>query len=225
MTLLQTAAHRTAQLIGRESWLVRRLRPLYESLLNLESGGNRIVWEINRVAYRIDPRYRHMLWRDYDAPFASFLRQRVKPGAVCLDVGANVGAYVLQFAHSSAPSGKVMAFEPNPVARKILQKHVSMNELGERVLVVPAAVGEKSSQDILYAVEADGMSRPGEPNPALAARAREIVVSVTTLDDYCRTERLKPDWLFMDIEGFEMAALSGARRLIQSRRGALGIIV
>ena len=225
MTFLQTAARRTAGLIGRESWMVRRLRPLYESLLSVQGGARGIPWEINGVSYRIDPHYRHMLWQDYDAPVASFLRERVRPGALCLDVGANVGVYVLQFAHWSKPSGQVIAFEPNPVAHRILQKHVSMNGLAERVRIVPAAVGENNGQAILHAVEADGMSRLGEPNKALAGRTREINVPVLTLDHYCRTEQLKPDWLFMDIEGFEIAALSGARELIENRRGELGMIV
>jgi FkbM family methyltransferase len=225
MTFLQTAARHTAGLIGRESWVVRRLRPLYESLLSLQGGEGGIAWEINGVSCRIDPHYRHMLWQDYDAAVASFLRERVRPGALCLDVGANVGVYVLQFAHWSAPSGQVIAFEPNPVAQRILQKHVSMNELSERVRIVPAAVGESNGQAILHAVEADGMSRLGEPNKALAGRTREINVPLLTLDHYCQTEKLEPDWLFIDIEGFEIAALAGARELIKSRRGELGLVV
>lgn len=223
MTLVQTAARHTARLIGRESWVIRRLRPVYESLLSLRGRG--IPWEINGVTYRIDPHYRHMLWRDYDAKVASFLSEHVKPGALCLDVGANVGVYVLQFAHWSSPSGQVIAFEPNPEARVILQKHVLMNELQARVRIVPSAVGEIDGRGILYAVGVDGMSRLGSPNKALAGSAREINVPILTLDEYCRTEKLEPDWLFMDIEGFEIAALNGARALIESRRSKLGIIV
>lgn len=223
MTLVQAVARHTARLIGRESWVIRRLRPAYESLLSLRGRG--IAWQINGVTYRIDPHYRHMLWQDYDAEVASFLRPRVKPGALCLDVGANVGVYVLQFAHWSGPSGQVVAFEPNPEAQKILQKHVSMNQLQERVRIVPAAIGEIDGTAILYAVGVDGMSRLGSPNKALAGSVREINVPVLTLDEYCRTEKLEPDWLFMDIEGFEIAALHGARELIESRRGELGIIV
>lgn len=225
MTLLQTAARHTAGLIGRESWLIRRMRPLYESLLSLRGGDGGIAWELNGVTCRIDPHYRHMLWQDYDAPVAAFLRERVRPGALSFDVGANVGVYVLQFAHWSKPSGQVIAFEPNPAAQAILQKHVWMNALSERVRIVPAAVGESAGEATLYAAGADGMSRLGEPNQAIAGDVRELNVAVVTLDDYCRTENLMPDWLFIDIEGFEIAALRGARSLIQSRRGELGIIV
>lgn len=225
MSLLQTTARRASGLLGRESWLVRRTRPVYESFLAWSGRGKGIPWAINGVTYRVDPHYRHRLGQNYDAPVAAFLRERVKPGALCLDVGANVGVYVLQFAHWSGPSGRVVAFEPNPSARVVLENHVRMNGLAERVLIVPAAVGERSGEDILYAAEADGMSRLGEPNQALAGSVSEITVPLVTLDEYCEANALKPDWLFLDIEGFEIAALAGARELIRRRQGEMGIIV
>src|SRR6185436_17688589 len=159
MSLLQATARYTSGLIGRQSPLIRRLRPLYESFLDWSGGDSGIPWTINGVSYRIDPHYRHQLGQNYDEPVAAFLRQRVKPGALCLDVGANVGVYVLQFANWSEPNGHVIAFEPNPSAIAILQKHVEMNGLRERVRIVPAAVGEASGEDVLYAAEADAMSR------------------------------------------------------------------
>lgn len=225
MSLLQTIARQTSGLIGRESGLIRRLRPAYESLLDWSSGDQGIPWQINGVTYRIDPHCRHRLGKNYDAPVAVFLRERVKPGALCFDVGANVGVYVLQFAHWSAPSGRVIAFEPNPSACAFLQKHVEMNRLTDRVRIVPAAVGESRGEEILYAAEAEGMSRLGEPNTLLNGNVTEIRVPVVTLDEYCDSEGIKPDWLFIDIEGFEIAALSGARKLIESQRGQLGIVV
>src|SRR2546426_8946209 len=225
MSLLQETARRAAGLLGRESWLIRRLRPAYESFLDWSNGSQGMPWEINEVTYRIDPHHRHRLGQNYDAPVAAFLRQRVKPGTVCFDIGANVGVYVLQFAYWSAPTGRIVAFEPNPSACSILKKHVRMNELSERVRIVPAAVGEISGEQILYAAEADGMSRLGEPNPALEGNVTRITVPVVTLDEYCASAGLQPDWLFIDIEGFEIAALSGARELIRERRGTLGIIV
>jgi len=144
---------------------------------------------------------------------------------VCLDVGANVGVYVLQFAHWSRPTGRVVAFEPNPGAREVLQKHIQLNGLTERVTVVPAGVGATSGETILYAADADGMSRLGAPNEAIADRVSAMAVPMVTLDSYCATEGLTPDWLFMDIEGFEMAALAGARDLIGNRGKALEIVV
>jgi FkbM family methyltransferase len=225
MSLVQRIARGTASALGRESWLIRRMRPAYESFLDWSSGGRGIPWAINGVTYRIDPRHRHRLGQEYDPPVAAFLRERVRPGAVCLDVGANVGVYVLQLAHWSRPNGRIVAFEPNPGARAVLQRHVALNGLTQRVTVVPAAVGAEAGPATLFAADADGMSRLAAPNAALAGQAAPISVPVVTLDGYCEAEGLTPDWLLIDIEGFEISALRGARGLIQKRRSALGIVV
>lgn len=225
MSLVQRLARRTASALGRESWLIRRMRPAYESFLDWSSGGRGVERAINGVTYRVDPRHRHRLGEDYDPPVAAFLRERVRPGAVCLDVGANVGVYVLQFAHWSRPDGRVVAFEPNPGARAVLERHVAYNGLAGRVTVVPAAAGAEPGTATLYAADADGMSRLAEPNAALAAQAVPVTVPVVTLDGYCEAERLTPDWLLIDVEGFEIAVLQGARGLIEKRRSELGMIV
>jgi hypothetical protein len=52
-----------------------------------------------------------------------------------------------------------------------------------------------------------------------------IGVQIVTLDEYCRTARVQPDWLLIDIEGFEIAALEGASATIRSRGRDLGIVV
>jgi FkbM family methyltransferase len=225
MRLVQGAARKVSGLLGRESRLVNNLRPAYESLLGALSGGRGIPWEINGETYRVDPRFRHRLGQHYDAPVARYLRGRVRPGALCLDVGANVGIYVLQFARWAGPGGRVVAFEPNPSARAVLARHVALNGLEGRVRVVPAAVGASGGEGVLFAADADGMSRLGEPNELIADRVRELTVPVVTLDGFCEAEGLEPDWLFMDIEGFELAALAGARRLIERRGARLGVVV
>ncbi|HMF57367.1 MAG TPA: hypothetical protein VK619_13575, partial [Pyrinomonadaceae bacterium] len=82
MSLLQTVARRTSGLMGRESWIIRRMRPAYESILGWRGDGRGIPWAINGVTYRVDPHHRHRLGQSYDAPVAAFLRERIKPGAL-----------------------------------------------------------------------------------------------------------------------------------------------
>ncbi len=54
------------------------------------------------------------------------------------------------------------------------------------------------------------MGRAGRPNPRLPATDR-IEVPVTTLDAFASTRGRLPDLVVMDIEGWEIAALEGAR--------------
>ena len=65
------------------------------------SRGRGVQWTINGVTFHVDPRHRHQLSPNYDAPVAAFLAKRVRLVNVCINVGANVGVYVLQFANWS----------------------------------------------------------------------------------------------------------------------------
>jgi hypothetical protein len=142
--MLQDTAKLVSGWLGRDSAVIRSLRPAYESVLGW--GGRGIPWVINGVEYRIDPHHRHRLGSDYDPAVAKFMSAHVRDGSTCFDIGANVGAYVLQLAHWTRPSGRIVAFEPNPLARRVLEHHLQLNGLTGRVTIMPAAVGSESGK-------------------------------------------------------------------------------
>lgn len=218
MPIVQSAAKRVATLVGRNSAPIRALRPAYEAFLHALHGGKGIPWTVNGVVYRIAPSERPRFGPNYEHQTAAFLAKRIRPGMTCFDIGANVGAYVLQLAHWSAPNGRVAAFEPNAGARAVLASHIEWNSLEDRVDVVPFAVSSEEGSQILYAAGADGMSRLAQVNDALADSALRVTVPVTTIDLYCAQQKISPDVILLDIEGFEIQALAGAEETIRSRR-------
>jgi FkbM family methyltransferase len=228
---IQRAARAAANMLGRQSRLIRGLRPAYESLLDWSSGGQGIPFTINGVEFRRDARFRDRFPDElvYEARVADFLSNRIGAGQLCFDVGANVGYYVLQLAYWSRPGGKIIAFEPNPEVRVILERHVRLNGIADDVIVVPAAVGSAAGTATLYTPVGDpgldGISRLGSPVDLIANNARKVTVPVITLDEYCEANELYPDWVVMDIEGFELAALSGFKRLLAKQRKKLGLVV
>jgi len=222
--MLQSSAKMISGFLGRESWAVRSARPVYESVLDLMYKRTGMPWPINGTQFRIDPHQRHRLGNEYDSSVAEFFRSHIRPGQTCFDIGANVGVYVLQFSRWVGPSGRVVAFEPNPGARSVLDYHLRMNGISNQVTVVPSAVGRNSGSATLYAADADGMSRLNAPNQAIADKVRAVDVPVISVDDYIRQSGIQPDILMVDIEGFEIAALEGARRLIQERRDLLIVV-
>jgi FkbM family methyltransferase len=121
---------------------------------------------------------------------------------------------VLQLAHWSAPTGKVIAFEPNAGAREVLARHIAWNRIDTRVVVTPLAVSAQPGENVLYAEGANGMSRLAEANRGLGSHAVEVVVPVTSIDTWCREHGIWPDVILLDIEGFEIEALRGAREAI-----------
>ena len=225
MRILQKAARGVAGVLGTESGLVRSARPVYEQALALLTGSRGIPWAINGAEFRISPFQRHRMGPVYDPEVAGFLARHVQPGSTCVDVGANVGVYVLQFARWTGPSGRVVAFEPNPVAARVLAEHVRMNDLAGRIQIVPAAVADAPGVQAFHMTDADGMSRLGAPNPEIAALTRPISVRVTTLDEFCQQHAVSPDWLLVDVEGFEFAVLAGGRQTLARLGNRLNVVV
>ena len=172
---------------------------------------------LNGLPVRVDAATRHRFSADYERPVAAFLHDRIPPGSEVWNVGANVGAYVLQAGHWVGAHGRVLAFEPNPSAARALTENVRLNGLQDRVEIVPWAIGETSGDADLYASGADGMSRMGRANPALEA-TRAMRVAVTTLDEVVDRRQKCPSWIIMDIEGWEIGALKSARRLLRHSR-------
>lgn len=68
-----------------------------------------------------------------------FVRQYVKPGMNCIDVGACFGVYARTMAKLTGPTGKVWAFEPGEVALECLRK-----EKPENLEVLDIGLSDKS---------------------------------------------------------------------------------
>jgi FkbM family methyltransferase len=214
--------------LGRDSALINALRPTYDRLLDWSSGGKGIMQTLNeRERFRIDPHYRVHFPEVYDPSVCDFLRRSVRAGAVTLDIGAHVGIYALCMAAWSGPTGRVLAFEPNPATRAALEKHIALNDLTQRIEVIAQAVSREPGEATFFASELEGFSRLGSANPdrPQAAETTSITVPVTTVDEVCAARGLAPDWIIMDIEGYEAAALEGARETIRKGHGRLGLIV
>ena len=168
---------------------------------------------MNGLAVRVDVASRHHFPIEYERPVATFLNSRVRSGDEVWNVGANVGGYVLQLGQLVGPGGRLLAFEPNPHAASILAENVRLNGLDDRVEIVRMAVGERAGEADLYARGFDGMSRLGRPNPALGMTS-VVRTAVTTLDQVTAERGRPPDWVVMDIEGWEIQALKSARDLL-----------
>ena len=176
-----------------------------------------IARTVNGISLRVDPVGRHVFTPVYDEGAAACLRTHLREGMEAWNVGANIGVYALQLAHLVGAAGHVIAFEPNPAARAVLARNIARNSLEPRIEVVPSAVGSAPGTVDFFTSGTDGMGRAGRPNPRLSTTDR-IEVPVTTLEAFAAARGRVPDVVVMDIEGWEIAALEGARALLARTR-------
>ncbi len=132
----------------------------------------------------------------------------VKPGAVVVDVGANIGTHAVALAQKAGPSGAVFAFEPQRVVHQVLCANFALNGLlSARALhaAVGATPGGLRVPDIDYAVTGNFGGVP------LGGWAEGETVPVLTLDGF---DLARCDLLKIDVEGMELDVMRGAERTL-----------
>jgi FkbM family methyltransferase len=67
----------------------------------------------------------------------------------CWNIGANVGEHVLRLARIVGPTGRVLAFEPNPEAAAVLATNIQLNRYSDRVSIVEtSSLGETPNRSM-----------------------------------------------------------------------------
>jgi len=144
-----------------------------------------------------------------------FANDRIRKGNTVLDVGAHVGEWTLLFSELVGESGRVIAFEPDPVARASLEKNLRMNGISN-VQVEEKGVSDKAGKALLAAERFGSGLSSIVPPQGRAKDHRVVEVETTTLDQYCETQGISPGWIKIDAEGAEPLILRGMRRLIRT---------
>jgi FkbM family methyltransferase len=151
----------------------------------------------------------------------AFFRRLVPQGGVVIDVGANIGQYTLLAAELAGPSGRVFAFEPDPVNAAALQRSVGRNGFGGRVELLRVAVAGRSGEAALD-VQPDRTRSRLAAKTGESVRAGAVQVRTLALDDFLDERGLdRLDFLKIDVEGADLDVLRGAERTLVHLRPAL----
>jgi FkbM family methyltransferase len=129
---------------------------------------------------------------------------RPLPGQLVVDVGAHIGTYVVRAAKAGA---RVIALEPHPETFLVLKVNVELNGVGGLVTLLNLAASKEAEESRLF-FDDGHFARASLDIPEAD---HFVSVRCDTLD------RLLPphayptiDWLKVDVEGHEAAALEGA---------------
>jgi FkbM family methyltransferase len=155
----------------------------------------------------------------------TFLRELNLDGKVVYDIGAFQGIMTLFFA---ARAKAVVTFEPHPAHYRRVRENVKLNQLSN-VCVLNLAVGDQEGSLVLTfdprmpgAASGDGVIRAQISDSI--AEAATVEVPVVRLDDQVERSGLPPpDFIKIDIEGMELAALKGMEGILSRRRPPLYI--
>ena len=146
---------------------------------------------------------------DYEPQVTSLFKSIIKKNMAVIDVGANLGYYTLLAAKLVGKNGKVISFEPDPLAFKGLKKNVQMNKCNN-VEIFNLAVSDKNEKRAFNS-DIDGLGGSAFLYEYNIQTKNNIIVDAISLSSFLHD---KPDIVKIDVEGAEVEVIKGLGRLL-----------
>jgi FkbM family methyltransferase len=140
------------------------------------------------------------------------LGKLVKPGMTAVDVGANLGLYSLLLAGLVGTEGRVISFEPDPELFSLLRANCGANN-ATQVEVHPMALGSAPDRMVLNRLTLNSGDNHLGPSGRTVFR-RPLEVEVKPLD--ALMPGLRPDFVKVDVQGWELKVLRGMESTLRS---------
>jgi len=150
------------------------------------------------------------LW--YDGSPDQFLPERqwcisqIKPGFTIVDCGAHHGVMSVIFALAAGPTGKVVSYEALASNAEVIRRNASLNGLAN-IDVRPVGVGAVAGR---FSAEVNAS------NIVINSKTYAGTIDIVRLDEDL-PQLTKVDFLKVDVEGHEVQALRGMKRIIGQR--------
>ena len=151
-------------------------------------------------------------FQSWEQQSRNFFFELSKNSDLVLDVGAHSGIYSL-IAASSSSTSRIIAFEPNPTMRVIMQKNVELNGFSSRIAIQEFALSNSGGFSTLTIGNDTSMAvLTSISNMEVPSAHLEVEVKTARLDDFS----FDADSMLIkvDIEGSEIAFLHGALQTI-----------
>lgn len=162
--------------------------------------------------------------RAYEPDLTAWLLRELGDGGaeqgVFLDIGANIGWFSLQVAHSGR-AGRVVALEPDAGNHALLQENIRRNGLGERVDAIACAAGAGAGLARLHRYKASNLGRHSLVADHGHGGNWVVVESIDTLLDRLGLGEAPIAAVKIDVEGYEPMVLAGARGALRRARALL----
>lgn len=159
----------------------------------------------------------------HELDLQAVVKELAQPGMVAYDVGANIGFFTLLLARQVGAQGQVYAFEPLPANLERIRANLELNDNTNLVHIVEAAVVETERPLTFWIGLSPSTGRvEGSANRERPDLGQKIEVRGLSLDHFVYEQGHPPPHLVkMDIEGGEVLALPGMRRLLREARPLL----
>jgi FkbM family methyltransferase len=152
--------------------------------------------------------------------FMGLLRNHIKEGDVCIDLGANIGYTTLFMLDNSGPSGHVYAIEPDPHNLRLLRSNINLNNFSAHVSIAQCAISDKTGVIDFWIAKQPNLNSVKKTKHSI----RKEEVSCFTLEEYLKDKKY-PNFIKMDVEGHEVKIFEGALEYFSKNSGRTNFLV
>lgn len=136
-----------------------------------------------------------------------------RDGGVLFDIGAHSGLISALFCAANSRN-KVISFEPSPLSRERLIAIRDLNQLGNRMCIEQSGIGEKSASVKMEFDPVGGYVQTQRFDHSMWAAPQSIDVKIESISDAANRLDVIPEFLKIDIEGYEYEAIKGSLEFI-----------
>lgn len=144
------------------------------------------------------------------------LAQRLRPGMVFYDLGANIGLFSLLSSRLVGPAGRVFSFEPDAETVIHLERNVERAAF-QNVTIIAKGVWSMTGRQWFARADTSSPDRGTGTFLGSGKLNRSISVECVALDDFVQGAP-PPNAIKCDVEGAELQVLRGAQQTIRAHR-------
>lgn len=144
--------------------------------------------------------------KQQELPELLWCKSKIEPGFNVVDCGAHHGMVSVLFSSWVGPEGRVISYEALPANANIAATNLTINELSHAE-VRPVGVSDVNGKVSVHLNQGNVMASVGDTSAE---------IDVVRLDDDVPGDMVV-DFLKIDVEGSDLKALNGARRILAQR--------
>lgn len=144
------------------------------------------------------------------------LNKIIKPGFVCIDIGANMGYYTTFMSRLTGREGKIYSVEPIPLFVEILKLNLQATGI-KNVEILPYALGGENKKVTMGTPEIGGLVKHGQTRLVSTAdlKYKDTYEVEMKIPDELFSNLIRLDFIKCDVEGYEYYVFSQMKKVLE----------
>ena len=154
------------------------------------------------------------------AEFAALAQTAAGPGGVLFDIGAHCGLISALWCAAKSRN-RVFSFEPSPALVRRLAEIRALNQFDDRMNISQIGIGESNGAAEMLMDPVGGFVQSRRFDHTMWSVPESIEVAIESIEAASARLEVIPDFIKLDIEGYEYEAIKGSASFLSRHKPAI----